>query len=482
MKTDNNIAKEAKKSFNQKREISTKTDTYIQPEKLTPAKGMTDWCSNIAILRQNIKKSLQEVFEQFGFVPLETPEVENLDVLTFKGGAEIQKEIYKVIDQGERDLGLRFDHTVPLARFVATNKDIRYPFRRYCIGTVFRNGPSQPRQGRYRAFTQCDVDIVGISDTSAEIELIFLAKQAFEKLKLGSIEIAINNRKLLNGILDVLQIRSSETVSSVLIALDKLDKIGLLGVKEELNSLLKNKQITPIALEKLMLILTLGQDKTLNNQNIFEEISKEFSANLLVTQGLNEIKTILEFFKVEDDLLRFEPSLARGLDYYTGTIMEIFLKDKTIIKSAILGGGRYDNMISSFRGSKETIPAVGFSFGIERIATILESMGYAKNPSNSQIIIYPGNCYEKAVRLANKIRERGFRVEFELKPKKLAKTLDYAENSLIPFVLVCKSDSESKGSKMELVLRDIYKRKQLKCKEEDLLKLLKQKLTNEYGK
>jgi histidyl-tRNA synthetase len=478
MKTENNIAKEAKRSFNQKREISAKSETYIQSEKLSPAKGMTDWYSNIAILRQNIKKSLQDVFEQFGFIPLETPEVENLDVLTFKGGAEIQKEIYKVIDQGERDLGLRFDHTVPLARFVATNKDIRYPFRRYSIGAVFRNGPSQPKQGRYRAFTQCDVDIVGIFDTTAEIELILLAKRAFETLKLGSIEITLNNRKLLNGILDALKIKSSETISSVLIALDKLDKIGLFGVKEELKSLLKNKQISSVAFEKLTLILTLGQDKTLSNQSIFEKISKEFPDNLLVTQGLNEIKTILEFFKIEDDLLRFEPSLARGLDYYTGTIMEVFLKDKSIIKSAILGGGRYDNMISSFRGSKETIPAVGFSFGVERISTILESMGYAKNSSNSQIIVYPENCYESAVRLANKLRENGFKVEFELKPKKFAKTLDYAENSLIPYVLVCKSESESKEQKMELILRDILKREQIKLNEEDLLKILKQKLTN----
>lgn len=461
----------------------TKPKNIIQSDKLLPAKGMTDWYSNKAILRQKIKRTLQEVFEEFGFVPLETPEIENLDVLTFKGGEEIQKEIYKVIDQGERDLGLRFDHTVPLARFVGANKDIRYPFRRYSIGTVFRNGPTQPKQGRYRAFTQCDVDIIGVSEVIAEIELITLAKRAFAKLKLGDIEISINNRKILNGILDSLDIKSNETINLILISLDKLDKIGFSKVKEELNSLSKNKQISAIALQKLLLVLKLGQDKTLSNLELLNQISKEFPDNKMIIKGLDEIKNILEFFKEggkdSDELLRFEPSLARGLDYYTGTIMEIFLKDKSTIKSAILGGGRYDNMIGTFRGTGEIIPAVGFSFGLERITTILESMGFAKNSSNSQIILFPENAeLDIGFKLANQLRDLGFKVEFELKPKKLSKTLDYAQNSSIPFVLVYKYSNDAQDSKIEFILRDISQRDQLKIKEDELIKILKQKLAN----
>jgi histidyl-tRNA synthetase len=480
MKSDN--TKQTSKRSDKK---STKSNSFISSDKLlsdklVPAKGMTDWYSNQAILREWIKSTLKEVFEEFGFVPLETPEVENLDVLTFKGGQEIQKEIYKVVDQGERDLGLRFDHTVPLARFVASNKDIRYPFRRYSIGTVFRNGPSQPKQGRYRAFTQCDVDILGITESYAEIELILLAKRAFQRLNLGDIEISLNNRKILNGILNSLEITSSATISLILIAFDKLDKIGLTGVKKELENLLSQKRISSTSFEKLIFLLKLGinsSDGTLSNNETLNEISKEFADEPLTSEGINEIKSILSFFEQNDKkLLKFEPALARGLDYYTGTVMEVFLKDKSIIKSAILGGGRYDNMIGSFRGTGEIIPAVGFSFGVERISTVLESMGLAKKSSNSQVIVYPESFYDDALRLASKLRYSGLKVEFELKPKKLSKTLDYAQNALIPFVLVCRESKDSEGQKMEFILRDITKREQATIKEEEILNILTEKL------
>ena len=192
------------------------------PKEFKIAKGVKDWYGKDAILRNEIKDTLRRVFEKYGYNPLETPMIERAETMKFKGGQEIQKEIFTLKDQGRRELALRFDQTLPLARFVASNKDIKFPFKRYVIGEVFRDGPAQPEQGRYRVFTQCDVDILGVKNMIAESELLALAQDCFKELGLGNIIIKINNRKLLDGILDYADIPEKKKFEAIII-LDKID-------------------------------------------------------------------------------------------------------------------------------------------------------------------------------------------------------------------------------------------------------------------
>lgn len=303
------------------------------------AKGVRDSYGEEAILRNFIRDTLRDVFERYGYAPIETPMIEREETLGYKGGGEIQKEVFKFTDQGKRKLALRFDQTVPLARFVASRKDIKFPFKRYVIGEVFRDGPTQPEQGRYRIFTQCDVDVLGVKEMTAEAELFALAQDALKALGLGNVEIKINNRKLLDGILDYAGVPEKDK-TSVIIDLDKMDKIGLEGVKKEILTLIKPKVVS-------VLIDTIRIKGT--NKETYNQLTKKISSKK-GKQGLGEIKQLLDYADVMSLKIQFDPSLARGLDYYTGTTIEVYLKNKNIVKSAILAGGRFDSLVGEFRG------------------------------------------------------------------------------------------------------------------------------------
>jgi len=467
------------------------------------AKGVKDWYGESAILRNKIRDTLRNIFERYGYNPLETPIIEMQKTLGYKGGGEIQKEVFKLSDQGKRELALRFDQTVPLARFVATSGDVKLPFKRYAIGNVFRDGPTQPDQGRYRIFTQCDVDVLGVKDMSAEVELFSLARDAFKELGLGDVEVKINNRKLLEGVLDYANIPQEYRIKTIA-TLDKMDKIGLEGVREELNNLKykNNIKISNTTFDYLkngyleeelnilnkkfvenLLIEDLGKegfedfkDKALKVETTGEFItlidSYEFEGNnilnsdsvkklLNVTQrqsnneetykglceiinsdigkeGLNEVGTILNYSnKMNYDFIQFDPTLARGLDYYTGTTIEVYLKDKSLVKSAILAGGRYDNMVGDFKGNEE-IPAVGFSFGLERLVMVLKNSENV-NKNTSQIYLIPmGDTKEECLKIANDLRSQGLNVDLELrtncKPKKSIKYASSVGISNVAFV------------------------------------------------
>lgn len=396
--------------------------------KLVTAKGVKDWYGNQALLRNRVKDILRETFERYGFMPLETPIIERSDVLSFKGGGEIQKEIFKLRDQGKRDLALRFDHTIPLARFYASHPELKSPFKCYSIGEVFRDGPTQPEQGRYRIFTQCDVDIVGVKGMSAEVELLALISDTFKALGLGSVSVKLNNRKVLNGIMDAAFI-PDQIQTKVILILDKLDKIGLNAVKKELS------QISPILLSRSAI------DFLINNIVIkgtsLEKIT--FLDNILTSengqQGLDEIKQIFDYCKeMKFDFIDFDPSLARGLDYYTSTTLEVFLKNKDIISSAIIAGGRYDNMIGDFKGSKEPVPAIGISFGLERVCISLELHKDSINQTPIQLYIIPLNTLKQSLNIVHIIRSQKINVDIDITGRSMKAAMRHANSQNIPFV------------------------------------------------
>lgn len=430
------------------------------PKEFKIAKGVKDWYGEDAILRNEIKDTLKRVFERYGYNPLETPMIERAETVKFKGGEEIQKEIFTLKDQGKRELALRFDQTLPLARFVASNKDVKFPFKRYVIGEVFRDGPTQPEQGRYRVFTQCDADILGVKDMIAEAELLALAEDCFKELGLGNIIIKINNRKLLDGILEYAGVPDKNKLNTIII-LDKMDKIGIEGVKKEIKLLLPKEKV-----DKLISAIT----KAKNNNETYKKLTAIISSKN-GKQGLNEIKQLLDYSNGLN-FVEFDPSLARGLDYYTGTTIEVFLKDKSVVKSAVLAGGRYDNMIGAFSGSNQEIPAVGFSFGLERIAMILSDIKKNLKSSNTKLYLIPINTAKECLKIALSLRNQGLNVDMDLKGKRMGQAITYADSLGIPYAGIIGEDELKEDS---ITIKNLKTRKQEKIKINEAYKYLKVK-------
>jgi histidyl-tRNA synthetase len=482
---------------------------------LSPPKGTKDWFGRETILRNHIRDTLRDVFERYGYDRLETPPFERRDALGLKGGGEIQKEVFSFQDQGKRDLALRFDQTVPLARYIASTPKLTFPFKRYVIGEVFRDGPTQPEQGRYRVFTQCDVDVLGIKEMSAEAELLALAQDSFRELGLGGIVVNINNRKLLDGILDYANVSDQARLRTI-VALDKVDKIGLKGLESELTNLRLNDQSKSISDDTLQLATNAYRNtnnvvKAIESTEVkdsiirdigqfgYEEIKQRFlqgensNSNLVTTldqystsgpillnknsvskimgiasldldneetysrlqtliksktgiEGLSEIRQLLDYSNALGfDFTKFNPTLARGLDYYTGTTLEVYLEDRSIVSSAILAGGRFDDMVGDFRGG-EDIPAVGFSFGLERLAMIIGEKQEHPNTTRQIYLIPIGETQGQCLKIAHDLRNQGLNVDMELlKKRKLGKSIEYADNQGIPLIGIIGEDEISAG-------------------------------------
>lgn len=404
--------------------------------KLQLARGVRDFKPEEKIVMDEVVDTLKKVFEVYGFVPIETPALERLDVLASKyaGGAEILKEIFKLKDQGNRDLALRYDLTVPFARFVGMNPDLKMPFKRYQIGTVFRDGPI--KLGRYREFWQCDVDIVGASSMAADAEIITLTSFAFEKLGLDVV-IKYNDRKLLDSLLEKAGVEKEKT-EAVILSLDKLDKIGEDGVKKELE-------------EK-----GIGEDVT---EKIFENINNK---DIQKNEELKQLEEYIKKFNVKN--AEFSPSLARGLSYYTGTVFEVFLT-KGEIKSALAAGGRYDNMIGSLVNDSRSYPAVGISFGLDIIMDALKNK--KKRKTTTKLYIIPIKTLEKSIGFSTRFRDAGINVDIDLNEKGISRNLDYANALGIPFVLFV-GEKELKENKVKL--RDMKTGKEELMKIEEVVK------------
>ncbi len=379
-------------------------------------KGTRDIPPRERLARDKIIGTLTRIFQRYGFQPLETPTFERWDVLSAKytGGAEILKETFRFTDQGGRDLALRYDLTVPLARYVAMNPQLRMPFKRYAIGKVFRDGPI--KLGRYREFYQCDVDTVGAASMLADAECLRLGTAVFAALGITA-RYRVNNRKVLEALLAKGGVPTDRLVDAML-TLDKLRKLGADSVKEEL----AEKGLPPDAID---FILSIDEHST---QDKLAAIRKELGAEHPALQELEELFSYLDGV----DLI-FDPALSRGLAYYTGTIFEAFAEN-SVVTSSLSGGGRYDGMIGQLTGRGE-IPAVGVSFGLEPIMDVLAAQGLAAETSIDAYLI-PITTQRACAGIAEELRAAGVRLLMDLKGRGLSKNLSYASSEGIPYVII----------------------------------------------
>lgn len=409
--------------------------------KIQNVKGGYDFLPKQQKIRNYINGVLKSTFEEFGYNPIETPILCYLDILTDKydENNDIVKEIYKLSDQGERKLGLRYDLTVPFAKFIAINKnEIKMPFKRYEINKVFRDGPI--KVGRDREFTQCDVDVVGIGGQLIEAELVSLYVSAFNKLEIP-IVIKYNNRKLMSGLIIESGV-DEELVPEVTTIIDKKDKLSTMEFKE------------------MLLEFGLSSESIGKLVNYFEldvkGLSDMFSdtTNERIKEGLEETK-ILKDYLVEldiDNYCLFDSSLARGQNYYTGNVFEVYDKELRVTGS-IGGGGRYDNMITDFINDGESYPAVGISFGLTSIFEILKNREDFKDKSSIDVYFIPMGTQIETLKIANKFREYGLNVEIDMMDRKLKKSLDFANKENIPYVIIV---GENELINNKVVIKDMF--------------------------
>jgi histidyl-tRNA synthetase len=420
-------------------------------------KGTRDLKPEEAIVRNKIVDTLKEVFEIYGYSPLETPAFERYGILASKyaGGAEILKETFKFKDQGKRDLGLRYDLTVPLVRYVGMNPNIKIPFKVYHIGDVFRDGPVE--RARYRQFTQCDIDIIGTKGMTADAEIITLIQRAFKKLGLEFV-IKLNNRKLLNDLLLKSGIKKDK-LETVILTIDKLERFGLDTVKKEL----KQKKINNDVIKKIINIINI---KGRNNEKI-GKIKKSIEKS----DGLDEIDELLSLLSILNVDAEFDPSLARGLSYYTGTVIEVFLKNSKV-KSAVCAGGRYDKMIGSFLG-RGNYPAAGISFGLDRIYDDYVEKTKSQKKSVTNVYIVPIGTFNESLKIAEELRNENVKVDIDLTGKGPSKNLQYANSLGIPYVLFIGEDELKQG---KVKLKDMNSGKEQLMDAKELVLFLQKNL------
>lgn len=419
--------------------------------KFMNVKGANDSLPRKEIVKRKVVGTLTDTFEKFGYLPLDTSILCYYDLLSSKyaGGSEILKEVYTLKDQGNRDLGLRYDLTVPFSKVISMNagKDITLPFKRYEIGKVFRDGPV--KTGRAREFYQCDVDVCGIEGSYVEAEMLSMTILAYRKLGID-VYIEINNRKLLEGFIISAGI-SLDVMSNVILAVDKLAKIGADGVKAELSSY----DIPSSKLDKLFSYFDLSI-ASLDSLDI---------TNDSFIEGRNEIKELFSYIEALDlNECRFTPYLARGLEIYTGTVWEVFDKKKRLT-CAIGGGGRYDKIITNFIDDGNLYPAVGISFGIVPICEILEE---DENESLYDLLIIPMDTNLFSLKIANKLREKGIKVIIEMSNRKIKKVLDTANKNNIPYVIIIGENEINNGV---LEVKDMNSGTNIKTSIDDIEKI-----------
>lgn len=414
------------------------------------------------ILFNEMKDTIRKNYEKFGFLPIDTPIIEKSEVLLVKSGGETEKQVYR-FEKGSTDMSLRFDLTVPLARYVAQHySELNFPFRRYHIGKVYRGERNQ--RGRFREFYQCDIDIIGNNslDIINDAEIPSIIYSTFKDLGFESFTIKINNRKLLKGFFESLNINDS---TLVLRAIDKLDKIGIEGVEKELKELGLSEE----TIEKIKSFIEIKG----SNDEILENLKALDIDNEIFQEGLQELDTVVKYiglFGVPEENYKIELTIARGLDYYTGTVYETFLDEYPSIGS-VCSGGRYDNLASHY--TKQKLPGVGISIGLTRLfyqlteAKIIE----AEEKSLTKALVLPMKGFtDEGVKTVNALRKEGIYSQVYLDSGKVGKKFNYADKLNIPYVIVLGQDEVENNL---YSLRDMKTGEQKSISMEELIECLK---------
>lgn len=394
------------------------------------------------VLFNQMREKIQKSYERFGFLPLDTPVLELSEVLLAKAGGETEKQIYR-FTKGDTDLSMRFDLTVPLAKFVAQNYGtLQFPFRRYQIGKVYRG--ERPQKGRFREFYQADIDIIGDGELSLlnDAEIPSIIYTTFKELNLGDFTIRINNRKILNGFFKSLNL--AEMSTDVLRVIDKIEKIGEENVRNELCEL----GVTAETIDKIIDFISIdGTDS--------EKISKLENlgiTNPIFTDGLFELKEVIKnikLFGVPDNNFMIDLTIARGLDYYTGTVYETFLNDYKQIGS-VCSGGRYDNLAGYY--TNKALPGVGVSIGLTRLFYQLNELKYvnAERESISKVLVISmSDDISACIPVATAFRNEGINTEIYMSNKKTKAKFKYADKLKIPYVAII-GEEEQKTSTISL--------------------------------
>ncbi len=450
--------------------------TIMSNTKPSIPKGMRDFNSDVMKKRNYIFETVKSAFECYGYAPIETPAMENIHTLTGKYGDEADRLIFKVLNSGDYlsksnfdenitskvltksivEKALRYDLTVPFARFVAQNRnDISFPFKRYQMQNVWR--ADRPQKGRYREFFQCDADVIGTDSLLCEVELVQLYDEVFTRLNIPNVAISINNRKVLSGMVELMG--ATDLFDDVVIVLDKLDKIGIDKVKEEM-------EINGVKKESLSILDTfLGAKKV-------SDLSSLLDQSEIGKKGLEELQFVIDNITklgLQSANLVFDITLARGLNYYTGCILEVKANDVAI--GSIGGGGRYDDLTSNF-GLKD-ISGVGISFGIDRIYLVMEELGlFPNNIDISTKVMFANFGNDEAafcLPLLKQLRAAGISSELYPTNAKMKKQMTYANNKEVQFVIMVGEDEMVSGL---LTIKNMESGEQSNLSITDLIKQL----------
>lgn len=448
----------------------------VEPRTL---KGFQDLLPEEAVARKQFLASIEGVFQRYGFAPIETPALEHLDVLLGTGGENTNKELFRLESPEGEPIAMRFDLTVPFARLMAQYPDqLKAPFRRYAIGPVFR--ADKPGPGRFRQFTQCDVDAAGADTVALDAEMIAIMCEVMEALKAPSYTVLINNRKLIDALLESLGVGESEKQKHILRIIDKLVKVGLDNVRLELGPGRVDESGDPIAGAKL-------DDETIDKVLAFIDITGANRADVVshladqlpdsplatgVLQEMRELDECLQALGVGEEQAKFDPSMARGLDYYTGPVFEMILPDAREF-GTVMAGGRYDGLVERFLN--RPIPSTGMSVGLDRLMAGLRHLGAApeQRPRVEALVVTMGKVPKaETLKLAAELRAAGIRTEaFFASRKKMAmgNQLSHADHYGIPVAIIIGEDElangvvsvkdlfEGKRSREDIEDRDAYR-------------------------
>lgn len=434
-------------------------------------KGFRDYLPETMIPKKDIIRKLEKTFESFGFSPIDTPALEYTEILLGKGSGETDKQIYRFKDHGDRDVSLRFDLTVPLARFVSLHySELIFPFKRYHIAPVWRGENTQ--KGRYREFYQCDFDILGSDSINADYEILQVIRSGFESINCGSFVINVNHRQLLNGIIE--KYGEKNNAQKILQTIDKIYKIGR---DEVVRLLTEESKIEKSKVERILSDLRLDADfseKGIRGDLIFSTIENMKIG--LSQENMKAADELLTIFKYIDDAghidkFAYNPAITRGLDYYTGIVFESFITDRMGFGS-VCSGGRYDNLTGLY--SKNPVVGVGASFGLDRLVALLEDKNeITKKQSVSDLVIFnmDENYIPKYYTLADKMRGNGIKTEVVLQKQKIANQFRFAERKGVKYILIA-GETEFNDNKFNL--KNIATSEEFKsvCIE-DIIKIIK---------